>query len=1152
MATVPQFLGPDGVLRDDLIFSTTMPSRFFTGTIAANTVDLQVSIRGGEYTSDPDFVVFEGTEFTVPNPASYPDGLDLVAGNNDILLRAVDTSGSVSAPAQATVRLVQESALGLIVQAPTAITLERLDTTIRVTVEGVDTGTFRGINFYGSSSPGGGTDGYYPLNVKLVTDYDITEEVTALGRLEVDADILLGTDDEPAADPLYFRVVGTQEDEDEAVLQTDFNERLGVDETVRKLRTRLTVSSVREVQLFRFEHNRLAGPNDDPATIPRSEFSSLPETDPIYYVAKAVFYDSVNQVELESTGFSPEVLGYPLQVSTGLGSLPVVSRDQISQQLELSIFRSQPDLSMQPGSVIRDTFIDPGSAEIARVRFLVDFIHRAQSFPDLLRIDDPALSGDSVPISQSAYKLNLKQALQLVQNADVQSVIDQAFEKLASRFGKTRLPGLRARGEVTFYTTTRPTASIPIPIGSIVSGGGRRFRTTEAAEITLENIATFFSGTTGRYSVRVSIQAEDPGSSGNLSNNQIRTIVSGPSGLSVVNESRTFGGTDRESNRDLAVRTQYALASVDTGTEAGLLQVAAGVPGVSEIRVIPSGDDYMQRDFDPATKTHRGGKVDIWVRGTQVNTITDAFAFSFDIENDVLFEVVGDPLNLRFKALSLNLSSTNPIIEMLDIPSRGFGFRNDTTGFDFDLTGVTIEDYNIIVLDTSIPQPSVALTDIVRGDIRYRDSDRFTFPRQPVTRINFLRGSVTGTVDSTVYSLKRLADPLVLGRSTIAGDYLLVTDTEDAELTIPSGDPVVITSESHVLIGETVEYLNNLGINPLTIRVYNSTRTTEYNGPFDPSSSIDYTILDGDQENPVAIVRTETGSIASGAEVLVDYDHDENFVVSYDSNFLVTAAQEDLDNYRHTTADILAKESVINRVNLSATIVLSRGQRPATVDSAIRTNLENYMRGLGMDAPLRPSDVVGIIEGTAGVSFVILPLTKMVRDEDSLIIREGLVSDQDVDYQVVSEWSTESVQVYLLRDGLSNATTDGGGSEDDFRGVVEDDVALDLQTVQPEALGNGAGRAYIIGNDGLVIPGVSDDDTLIAAGYVTESAINEQRLALTANHVLVSLALGDTPVSHEYAVTYLVGVDSGVKRIEAGVMESLSLGTLTFTFDEDR
>jgi hypothetical protein len=461
---------------------------------------------------------------------------------------------------------------------------------------------------------------------------------------------------------------------------------------------------------------------------------------------------------------------------------------------------------------------------------------------------------------------------------------------------------------------------------------------------------------------------------------------------------------------------------------------------------------------------------------------------------------------------------------------------------------VLVESYNVIVLDTTIPQPAVSLLDIVRGDIRFREGNHYIFPRQPVTRINSLQGSVTGTVSTSAYALQCLADPLLEGRSTRAQDYLLVTDSGTG--VIPSGTPVVVTSESHVLIGSTVEYLSNLGINPLTVRVFNTSRTLEYSGPFDPLGA-DFTILET-TGNPVAIVRVDTGAILSGQEVLVDYDHDENFVVSYDTNFLITAMQDALDEAKHITADVLAKESFVSRVNLAATIVLSRGQTPLTVDNAIRTNLENYMRGLGMGNPLRPSDVVGVIEGTQGVSFLVLPLTQMVRDEGSWITYEGVLTDQTTDFTRVSTWSTTQASVYLVRDGLNNATTTGGGPTNIFRGVFEEDTLLALQLIQPDTLGYIAGQSYIIGGAGLVIPGISDDTTLFAQGFVTNAAISAQRLVLTANHILLSLPAAETPLGKNYKVTYVVGVDTGVKQIEADTMESLSLGTLTFTFDEDR
>ena len=58
--------------------------------------------------------------------------------------------------------------------------------------------------------------------------------------------------------------------------------------------------------------------------------------------------------------------------------------------------------------------------------------------------------------------------------------------------------------------------------------------------------------------------------------------------------------------------------------------------------------------------------------------------------------------------------------------------------------------------------------------------------------------------------------------------------------------------------------------------------------------------------------------------------------------------------------------------------------------------------------------------------------------------------------------------------------------------------------------------------------------------------------ALTANRVVVSLETGDAPTEHNYAATYVVGVDAGAKNIEPGGAEYCSEGDFTFTYDEDR
>jgi len=1126
MANAPEFLGPDGIYRTNYIFSTVRSFRFFTGRMDISTVDMQVSIRGAAFSSNPDLITFEGVSFTVPNPTAYPEGLPLLLGDNVIDVRAISTSGAVSGTSSTTARLVQEGDLGLIVEAPSGISIEKMDGKVRITVEGLENDNIQGYNFYAAVDEGGGADGYFQINPSLVNVGDREEVLDEIGTLAVDADVKLTPAGVPAADPLFLNYVGTQQNSLDVVLQTDFNESLEVAESVRKVRTNMVVSSVREVSYYSFTHDRSADTTSEDPAIPNNEFNAIAETDPLYYVVTAVYYDPTTQLELESF-FSPELVGYPILITPAIGTFPNVTRQQLVDDTALSIFRTQPQVSIQAGAVVRDTFIDPFSTEAERLRFLVDFLHRAQSFTTLLPIDDPTGTGESVPVSESNYKLALKAALFLVSDDDVQAVIDASFEHLASKFGVFRRSGRRSAGEATFYTKRVPPSSVPVPIGSTVSGGGLNFRTTENAEITLSNIASFFNPVTGRYSVRVAIQAEDVGEAGNVSAGQITSIEDTLPGLLVVNEGPTFGGAEEESNRDLAARAQGRLSSVDSGTYQGYRQAAIDAPGVEEVRVIEAGNPLMQRDYDPVDGEHRGGRVDIWIRGENLSTVTDAFAFSFEIGRNIQFQVIGNPQDLIFRAVDPRLSTSFPIIEMLEIPVIGYVFRNVSKSITMSLIDVQILDYNLIQLsDTHNDPTQVDLNDVVLGYYRYRTSDKFVFPRQPVRSIESLEGTVTGEVSSDTFALYHPEAPLAKGRSINAGDYLQIVADEAADqgLTIPSGDPVSVVDEDHVFLGEHIEYLQSLGANQLTVHVYNEDRTIEYNGPFSVTGATDFTIIDGTQTSPVGLKRTDTGSIASGQTVLIDYEHDENFTVTYVINSVVSAVQRVINATRHAGADVLVKESIPSPVDISATIVLNQGASPDTTGALITTNLANYFGSLGQGIPLRQSDIIGVVETTDGVSYIIVPLTKMVREEGATVVREELVVQQDTDYTLIRQWSSAQVSVYLLTDALKSATTNGGGPENEFRGVFQSDAALSLVTATPNAQGvplsNSTGNSFIIGSGGISITGYTDDATLFAEAPYTTLEENQvwvaaQRKSRTANRVLVTLDGGVSTVPGE-------------------------------------
>lgn len=1143
----PQVYGPDGVLRTVVNFSTSIESRFVTGTIPEDAVDVQVSINGSGFSSDADLVDWGDGTWTVPNPVSDPNGLVLLSGENTVRVRAILPSGSTSPETEAVITLVSSASIGVVALVPTNISVVQENAAVVVKAQSSSSEGFQGMNFYASVNAGGGVSGFTRINVNQVSDGTTFEEVSEFASVDVDADVVVDGDDNPVADPLYWRVTAQQQDVNSALIQEDFNERYEVPESARRLRMSATLSSVQEVTLYEFSHNRFATPASNPATVQVGEFSSLPADYPLYYVVTAVYYDSARNLEYESS-FSEEVVGRPLQVTTALGSFPPASRQEIVKTFISAIFRSNPQLKVEAGSILRDTVIDPFASESERLRFILDFYHRARTPALLLQIDDPNGSGTSIPVSRSPYKQGLQQALYLESAQDVQDLIDAAFEAYASNFGVYRESGKPARGEATFYTTRRPTGTLPIPLGTVSTGGGVQFSTTRASSIPFERLASYYDPVSGRYQTTVSVRATSSGSAGNIGAGQLRALLSSlPGSLQVINSAAMTGGADRESNLDLTVRVHNALASVDSGTARGYLQTAADVAGIVRANVVAAGDDLMLRDLD-SNGVHKGGKVDIWVQGDNIAQVTDTFAFRFSLAQDIQFEVIGAPANYEFRALDANLSEDNPIVQMIDDPVLGYELRNASTGDVYDLTNVEITSYNTIRLSTAAAQPPLDLTDVVLGSYYLRTGNAFVLPRQPVREIVSVVGTVSGELPPTAYELVHPNDPLYIGRSELSGDYIRIDGYVDAEGDqVPSGASLP-AQEEHVLVGLYAEYLDSLGANFLSVEVWNAARTVQY------VEGIDFSLTLGTETTPISITRITSGAILSGQTVSVNYTYAENFTVTYTTNLIVSLTQEAVDAKKHATADVLVKDAVPVPLDISATVVLIRGRDRSTVDSALRTNLTNFFSNLRLGDAVRQSDIIDVIERTNGVSYVVVPLTLLVRGEGSTVVREVISTDTALESTLLTSLSSNSALVYILENGLESATVDGGGSDGQFRAVFEDNFTLDLlgATTNLSSLGVLPGRAFIIGNSGRSISGYSDDATLISQGYVTSSAIAQRRLDLTANHVLVSVEIGDSPTNHGYAVTYIVGADSGAKNVDPGAAEYCTNGTYTFTYDEDR
>lgn len=1160
MATAPQIALRDGSgFTTNLVFTTNEDSIVVTGTVDVNTSVIQVSINGAPFVSDPNLVSFNLQAFTVPNLTAFPTGLLLELGINTIQLRTIDIVGGVSPVSTVTVTRV-EDVVSAGAQIPTGIRVRRHRDSIDILVQKpkpivtvvpqvlsnvggnttpntgiivtVPMPTLIGYNFYASTDSGGST-GYFKVNDAPVSTSTVFEE-DILGELD---DIAIWDNANFAT--VRIRVSEVDQFQNELSVRLDsFHDAATL---TGKLRFQSTLQNYNFNEFVVFNHNRSAGLNS-------AQFASVADSDPLYYVVTAVYFDQTINSEIE-TPFSQEVLGTPLVLDTAIRDLPGRNATQITTDYVNAVQRVNTSISLIPGSSTRDVDIDPFASEAERIWFLVDFVHRSQSFLTLLQIDNVSGNGISDPVASSSYKQALKAAVGYTNDSAVQTLIDQQFDKLSNNANKPRLPGRPSVGQVVIYTTTAPTQDIVIPAGTFVSSNAdastgataQRFRIGGSFVLPAANAAAFFNFDKKRYEITADIVAENIGAAGNLPAGSI-TNISGVSGVSVTNDEATVFGDDQESNADLASRAILGFASVDTGTEGGYAATAAGEVGIIKAKIVKSGDVLMMRDYDPVRHKHIGGKVDIYVQGLRERQVSERFAFTFEVARDIQVQII-DLTNLVFRVLDSRVTPQTPIIEILNNPSQGLGVHNVTTGLDYDLTSVTIIDYQTFALNTAIPQPVTHIDDIITVDYRFRVVNQFHFTLQPVRRVISVVGEVAGPLDPAHnYQLFKTDDPLITGESTIALDFLSMIQYNGK----PSGATIPVNNEAHTLIGFVQEPLDSIGINTATIKVYNAQRTIQYNGP--GASSPDFDIIQGTPTTPVKIVRTSSSQIANGQQVSVDYIHDENFTVTYVINDLLQELQQVVNSKRHVTADVLVKQAIQNQVDIETTVQLARGATKDKADPIIRSNVSVELNRKVIGEGIAQSNVDSAINDSTGVSFNVLPMAKMAYADGSRKLREQVLSTNTH----VGSLDIGGNRVFILTNPLQYPTIDGGGSDTDHKGVFQDDVSLTLVTSMTQ-VGSNPNQAWIIGSQGAVIIGYSDDATLAAAGFLPDQYVAE-RLRRTANHVLVALSGAgvppDDPSNHAYAASYIVEGDHGSHDIVAADVEFIDLGNFTITYRE--
>lgn len=1033
------------------------------------TTDTEIQTLSGTTSTDSKLIKVNGSTQGVsytPGETVWAWTGTVVLGLNTIRITAVDKTTSLdSDPTTINITLVSSDQF-ISVSAPTGVRLKRYQDKIEVICAQNSEPQVIGYNFYVYTSSGGLNNQYVKINSQPVTTYSFYEDVVTQISQKVDT---AGT----------IRVTTTTDEVDRVYYYSTF-----FDATI-------------------FNAMVTAG------LLPAVTFTT---DTPFFFVSTAVIYDSIVGKVSEST-YSPELQGSPITITTGIKDLPARTQNDIILTYSRELLASDDGIDTKPGTVLRD-MTDPISEEQARMYVIQDFMARSLSVSALLDFDDSNGDGVSDPVETSVKKRALQVALGFTDPADVQQLIDDQFDKLASNVNVLRKGAQASVGTVVFYTDTPPIRDLYVYEGAIVATLGdldsgipaMNYKTTTTRVLEYSNREAFYNAQAKRYELEMDVTAENSGTVGNVDSYTIRTIVSGAdTDFSVENQNPISFGTDEQSNKDLATAIQLAFF-VDTGTEGGYVKTTLAVPGVRNVRVEKAGDPLMLRDYDDVRKEHVGGKVDIYVQGRQSQQVTDQIAFSFEsisasegTQSGEIFTVIS-AVAFQFKSNNARVTAHTPIFEVSRV-------HNATRGADYDLTGLQIiGDGDTVDLDENIVtniQIGLATTDVIRVDYKFRSSDTFILEHQPVLEIVSVTGQLSGPLTTDNYELVRLQDPLEEGNSTIAQDGLKIKFANN----LPVTGFQTISNEEHVLIIDTDESLSYLGADPTSIQVMNSDNTVIY------VLNVDYTVNPGTERVATTIKMIESGSIANGQKVMVSYVAEENFTIIYTTNSLLSKVQTAVDEVKHACADVIVKQAVENDVDFVMTVIPKAGVTNLTkLTSQIQTEVANYVAQLGIGVSLTQSDVVAIINGVSDVDYVALPFLKMTKADGSFIVRDDVGKTQ---FQI---YNTGIATAYIsTAEVLSYKTVDKGGAETLFRGVFEDDMPLVLQS-DPLDVSGGAGRAYIM-EDG---------------------------------HIVVSTKDGALPDDKNYQVAYYVYGETGSKDISVASVEYLSVGFFSVTYDTPR
>jgi uncharacterized phage protein gp47/JayE len=630
---------------------------------------------------------------------------------------------------------------------------------------------------------------------------------------------------------------------------------------------------------------------------------------------------------------------------------------------------------------------------------------------------------------------------------------------------------------VIFYTTRKPTSDILISDSTPVIYPGDPSLNVQPVTFNVignyifeaTTIDNYYNAAKKRYELEANIVSQNIGSINNVPAETIVFASGLDPSIQVENLAPTDYGSDLESNQDLASRIKIARPSFDSGTKSGYISTANNVPGILEVQVQQAGDPLMIRDYDATSGKHVGGKVDVYIRGSSINQVTDQLAFKFEHPTDTVGNQIGerfyviDAVDFRIKTTNSKVTDKSPIVVVNKI-------RNVTKSSDYDLTNLDIMSDTLILSSTSQTNLNIGMAafDVIEVDYMYRSSNILVLQNQPVIEIvaNGVIDKDGNVIDASNYRLIENNDPLKDGNSTIAGygvEFLFDSGSIPAD--------IAIQGEQHSIRLNQPAKINFKGVILESIVVKSSTDTSIVY-----KIGVDYNVTLGNQMDYTYITLVSNGMIRSGDIISVDYEASPNLFITYTYNSLVSQVQDNINKMKHSCADTIAKEAVENFVDLSFNIerdlsIASSTSNTITEDekrlrSRIQTAIYNSVAGLKMGQTLTQSYLLKTVLSVSGVKSVSTPFLIMMKRNDSFIPLDDIGY---VPFEVFQKSGNEGIVSYrTINSVLTYSTSDNGGPDNMFRAVYEDMQELKLVS-DPTEVSKAMGQAYIQSDGRIVI-----------------------------------------------------------------------------------